>query len=91
MQYGLSQNEEEATKILHFVIREKDGFIRDANSMEECVKCIKEFEIPMDKEFIDSFNKDDFSELSAVSKVLCYLNIAYNMLEIKSTQWLTIS
>ena len=53
MQYGLSQNEDEATKLFAFFIREKDGFIRDANSMEEFVKCIKEFEIPMDKEFID--------------------------------------
>ena len=35
------------------------------------------FEIPMEKEFLDAFNKNDFSELSVVSKVQCCLNIAY--------------
>ena len=70
------QNEEEARKFLNLCIKEKDGSIRDANSMEEFVKVVKEFEIVFEKEFLDSFNKNDFPELSAVSKVQCYLNIA---------------
>ena len=45
--------------------------------MEEFIKVVKEFEIPFAKEFLDSFNENDFSELSAVSKIQCYLNIAY--------------
>ena len=45
--------------------------------MEEFVKVVKEFEIPFEKEFLDSFNENDFSDLSAVSKIQCYLNIAY--------------
>ena len=36
--------------------------------MEEFVKVVKEFEIPMEKEFLDSFNENDFSELPAVLK-----------------------
>ena len=45
--------------------------------MEEFVKVVKEFEIPFEKEFLDSFNENDFLELSAVSKMQCYLNTAY--------------
>ena len=44
--------------------------------MEEFVKVVKEFEIPFEKEFFDSFNENDFPDLSAVSKVQCALNIA---------------
>ena len=71
-----SQNEEEARCLLEFCIKEKDGSIRGVNSMEEFVKVVKEFEIPFEKDFLDSFNENDFSELSAVSKIQCYLNIA---------------
>ena len=74
---ALSQNKEEARKLLDFCIKEKDGSIRGANSLEEFVKVVKEFEIPFEKEFLDSFNENDFSELSAVSKIQCYLNIAF--------------
>ena len=35
------------------------------------------------KKFIDSFNNNDFSELSAISRVQCYLNIAYKYAGIK--------
>ena len=73
----LSQNEEEARKLLDFCIKEKDGSIRGANFLVEFVKVVKEFEIPFEKEFLDSFNENDFSELSAVSKIQCYLNKAY--------------
>ena len=69
-----SQNEEEAKCLLEFCIKEKDGSIKGANSMEEFVK---KFEIPFEQEFLDSFNENDFSELSAVSKIQFYLNIAY--------------
>ena len=41
-----NQNEEEARCLLKFCIKEKDGSIRDANSMEEFIKVVKEFEIP---------------------------------------------
>ena len=51
--------------------------------MEEFVNVAKKFEIVFEKEFLDSFNKNDFSELSAVSKVQCYLNIAYTYAGIK--------
>ena len=71
-----SQNEEEARYLLEFCIREKDGSIRGVNSMEEFVKVVKEFEIPFEKEFLDYFTIKDFSELSAFSKIQCYLNIA---------------
>ena len=74
---AVSQNEEQARKLLDFCIKEKYGPIRGANSLEEFVKVVKEFEIPFEKEFLDSFNENDFSELSAVSKIQCYLNIAY--------------
>ena len=60
-----SQNEEEANYLLEFCIKEKDGSIRDANSMEEFIKVVKEFEIPFKKEFLDSFNENDF--LRAIS------------------------
>ena len=56
-----SQNEEEARCLLEFCIKEKDGSIRGANSMEEFIKVVKEFEIPFEKEFLDSFNENDFS------------------------------
>ena len=36
--------------------------------MEDFIKVVKEFEIPFEKEFLDSFNENDFSELSKVSK-----------------------
>ena len=35
MLMALSQNEEEARKVLDFFIKEKDGSIRGANSLEE--------------------------------------------------------
>ena len=66
---AFSQNEEKATTLLDFCIKEKDGSIRGANSLEEFVKVVKEFESPFEKEFLDSFNENDFSDLSAVSKV----------------------
>ena len=50
---ALTQNEEEAaaTRLLNFCIRENVGSIRDAKYMEEFVKVVKEFEIPMKKSF----------------------------------------
>ena len=62
-----SQNEEEVRKLLNICKKEKDGSIRDANSMEEFVNVVKKFELKIEKEFLDSFNENDFSELSAVS------------------------
>ena len=46
-----SQNEEEARCLLEFCIKEKDGAIRGANSMEEFVKVVKEFEIPFEPKY----------------------------------------
>ena len=74
---ALLQNQEDATNVWYFCIKESEGSIRDANSLEEFVKVVKEFEIPIGNEFIDSFNENDFSEQSAFLKVRCYLNIAY--------------
>ena len=71
------QNEEEVTQLVNFCIREKVGSISDAHSFEEFVKVVKEFEILIEKELINSFNENDFSALSALSKIQCYLNIAY--------------
>ena len=50
---ALSQNEAEARKLFDFCIIEKDGSIRGANSLEEFVQVVKEFEIPFEKEFLD--------------------------------------
>ena len=45
---ALSQNEEEARKLLEFCIKEKDGSIWGMNYMEEFVKVVKEFKIPFE-------------------------------------------
>ena len=72
-----SQNKTEARKLLDFCIKEKDGSIRGVNSLEEFVKVVKELEIPFEIFFLDSLNENEFLDLSAVSKVQCYLNKAY--------------
>ena len=57
-----SKNEEEARCLLDFCIKEKYGSIRDANSMEEFVKVVKEFEIPFEKEVLDSFISQSYQQ-----------------------------
>ena len=55
-----------------------DGAIRDTNPTEEFVKVIKDFEIPMEKVFIESITTEHyFSNTSTVSRVHSYLIIAY--------------
>ena len=46
-----SQNEEEARCLLEFCIKEKDGSIRDANSMEEFIKLSKNSKSHLKKNF----------------------------------------
>ena len=51
------QNETDASKELDFKTQTEDGTIRNPIIKEEFVKVIKEFKIPVEKEFIDSMEK----------------------------------
>ena len=55
------QNEEDASKELDFKTQTEDGTIRNPTIKEEFVKVIKEFKIPVEKEFIDSVSEEYFS------------------------------
>ena len=71
------QNEEDASKELDFKTQTEDGTIRNPTIKEEFVKVIKEFKIPVEKEFIDSISEEYFSKHSMVTRVHSYLNIMY--------------
>ena len=71
------QNEEDASKELDFKTQTEDGTIRNPTIKEEFVKVIKEFKIPVEKEFIDSISEEYFSKHSMVTRIHGYLNIMY--------------
>ena len=51
------QNEEEASKELNFRTLTLDGEVRNPTIKEEFVQVIKEFKIPIEKDFIDSISE----------------------------------
>ena len=69
-----TQSEEDASKELDFKTQTGDGGIRNPTIKEEFVKVIKEFQIPVEKVFIES---DSISE---------EYNIFQNQCSGKSTQ-----
>ena len=71
------QNEEDASKELDFKTQTEDGTIRNPTIKEEFVKVIKEFKIPVEKEFIDSISEEYFSKNNVVTRIHSYLNIMY--------------
>ena len=56
------QNKENASKELDFKTQSEDGTIRHPSIKEEFVKVIKEFKIPVEKQFIDSILEQYFSK-----------------------------
>ena len=52
------QNEENASKELDFKTQTEDGKIRNPTIKEEFVNVIKEFNIPVEKVFIDSISEE---------------------------------
>ena len=71
------QNETDASKELDFKTQTEEGTIRNPTMKEEFVKVIKEFKIPVEKEFIDSVSEEYFSKTSTMAKVHGYLNKMY--------------
>ena len=71
------QNETDTSKELDFKTQTEDGTIRNPTIKEEFVKVIKEFKIPVEKEFINSISEEYFSKNSMVTRVHSYLNIMY--------------
>ena len=71
------QNEEDAPKELDRKTQTEAGTIRNPTIKEEFVKVIKEFKVPVEKEFIDSISEEYFSKHSMVTRVHSYLNIMY--------------
>ena len=49
------QKEEKASKLIKFFIQEVDGTIGNATTIEEFVMCVQDFNIQMEKEFLDSY------------------------------------
>ena len=71
------QNEKEASKELNFKVQTVDGEIRDPFVKDEFWTVIKEFKIPVEGAFIDSFSEESFSKTSKMAKVQSYLSIIY--------------
>ena len=71
------QNEKEASEELNFKVQTVDGEIRDPFVKDEFWTVIKEFKIPVEGAFIDSFSEESFSKTSKMAKVQSYLSIIY--------------
>ena len=70
-------NEETASEELNFKTLTKDGEVRNPTIKEEFVQVIKEFKIPVEKEFIDTFSEEYFSHTSNMARVQGYLIVMY--------------
>ena len=71
------QNEEAALKALNFRTLALNGEVRNPTIKEEFVQVIKEFKIPVKKEFIDTISEEYFSNTSKMARVHSYLIIMY--------------
>ena len=71
------QNEKHASEELNFRVQTVDGEIRDPTVKDEFWTVIKEFKIPVEGAFIDSFSEESFSKTSKMAKVQSYLSIIY--------------
>ena len=74
---ALIQNEKDATEELNFRVKTVDGEVRDPTIKDEFWTVIKEFKIPIERAFIDSFSEESFSKTSKMAKVQSYLSIIY--------------
>ena len=72
-------NEETASEELNFKTLTKDGEVRNPTIKEEFVQVIKEFKIPVEKEFIDTISEEYFSRTSNMARVQGYLVLCTNM------------
>ena len=70
-------NEETASEELNFKTLTKDGEVRNPTIKEEFVQVIKEFKIPVEKEFIDTISEEYFSNTSKMARVHSYLIVMY--------------
>ena len=70
-------NEETASEELNFKTLTKDGEVRNPTIKAEFVQVIKEFRIPVEKEFIDTISEEYFSKTSKMARVQSYLNVMY--------------
>jgi len=70
-------NEETTSEELNFKTLTKDGEVRNPTIKEEFVQVIKEFKIPVEKEFIDTISEEYFSNTSKMARVHSYLIVMY--------------
>ena len=71
------QNENNASAELNFRTQTVDGEVRNPTIKEEFVQAIKEFKVPLQKEFTDSISEEFFSKTSKMAKVqrISYTNM----------------
>ena len=62
------QNEKDASEELNFRIQTVDGEVRNPTIKDEFMIVIKEFKIPVEEVFIDSFSEEFFSKTSKMAK-----------------------
>ena len=70
-------SEETASGELNFKTLTKDREVRNPTIKEEFVQGIKEFKIPVEKEFIDTILEEYFSNTSKMASVHSYLIVMY--------------
>jgi len=68
MQNGPHTNKKHASEELNFKVQTVDGEIRDPFVRDEFWTVIKEFKIPVEGVFIDSFSEESFSKTSKLAK-----------------------
>ena len=70
-------NEELASEELNFKTLTKEGEVRNPTYKEEFVQVIKEFKIPIEREFTDTISEEYFSKTSYMVHVHSYLITMY--------------